>query len=122
MSDAPDRPSSTGSKRTPAGVSAALTNPPFGRADAFIRHALKLGLPTIVLLRWQAAEGEGRSDIIDRHLRRVWLGRRRLPMMHRQGWDGPRLKTGGLPYAWFCFEPSPNDAGFVVKRINWGAP
>jgi hypothetical protein len=86
-------------RKAPADVSAIVTNPPYGRADAFIRHALKLGLPTIVLLRWQAAEGEGRSDLIDGHLVRTWLGRRRLPMMHRENWDGPRTESGGAPFA-----------------------
>jgi hypothetical protein len=109
-------------RKAPAGASAIVTNPPYGQSDAFVRHALRLGLTTIVLLPWQRAEGEGRSDIVDKHLRRVWLGRRRLPMMHRQNWDGPRLKTGGLPYGWFCFEPKPKaDPAFSTIRTNWGA-
>ena len=77
----------------------------------------------IVLLRWQAAEGEKRSDIIDGHLRRVWLGRQRLPMMHRQNWDGPRTKSGGSPFAWYVFEPGMRGLPyFEVRRITWWAP
>ena len=61
----------------------------------------------IVLLRLAALEGTARSDLIDHHLRRVWLGRERLPMMHREGWNGRRLGQAGAPFAWFVFEREP---------------
>jgi len=76
--------------RPPSGVTLVLTNPPYRDADRFIRRALALGLPAVVLLRLMALEGAGRSDLMDRHLRRVWAGIERLPTMHRQGWEGPR--------------------------------
>lgn len=105
----------------PADVSAIVTNPPFRFADEFIRHALELGLPVIVLLRLQALEGVGRSDIIDRHLRRVWLGRQRLPMMHRAGWTGKRTRSGGAPFARFVFTPAVRRGPIELQRINWSA-
>jgi hypothetical protein len=104
-------------KRAPAGVSAIVTNPPYGQSDRFIRHAISLGLPVIVLLRLQALEGVARSDIVDRHLRRIWAGRQRLPMMHRDGWTGPRTRSGGAPFAWFVFMPGARRGPIEVQRI-----
>jgi len=106
-------------QKPPAGVSVIVTNPPYRDVDAFIRRGLSLGLPVIVLMRLQALEGSARADIIDRHLRRAWLGVERLPMMHRAGWDGPRTATGGAPFAWFCFEPGARNDDIRVRRISW---
>ena len=107
---------------SPAGVSAIVTNPPYKSADAFIRHGLSLGLPVIVLLRLMALEGAGRSDLMDRHLRRVWAGIERLPMMHRQNWKGPRTAFGGAPFAWFTFEPSERQGPVAFERVSWREP
>lgn len=106
--------------RAPMGVAAIVTNPPFKLADQFIRHGLTLCPTVIMLLRWAYAEGAGRSDIIDKHLSRVWLGRERLPFMHRDGYDGPKNSNSGAPFAWFVFERRPFLAGaFMVRRISW---
>ncbi len=89
-----------------------VTNPPYKLADDFIRHGLGLGLPVIVLLRLMAIEGAGRSDLIDNHLR--------LPTMHREGWDGPRMSASGAPFAWFVFEPGPRGNEPVeLRRMSW---
>ncbi len=105
--------------KPPPGVTAIATNPPYKLADDLIRPGLDLGLPVVVLLRLMALEGSGRSDLIDRHLRRVWLGIERLPMMHREGWQGPRTKSGGAPFAWFCFEPVARQGPIEITRISW---
>lgn len=103
----------------PADVAAIVTNPPFMLADRFIRHGLSLGLPVIVLLRLMALEGAGRSDLIDRHLRRVWAGRERLPKFQRDGWTGKTIATETAPYAWFRFEPEPRDSAIELRRMSW---
>ena len=107
--------------RAPADVQTIVTNPPFKLADQFVRHALRLVPTVIVLLRWAYAEGANRSDIIDGHLSRVWLGRERLPFMHRDGYEGPKNSNSGAPFAWFVFEQQKRipDSGFVVRRISW---
>lgn len=107
--------------RAPADVDAIVTNPPFKLADQFVRHALTLAPKVVMLLRWAYAEGAGRSDIIDGHLARVWLGKERLPFMHRDGYEGPKNSNSGAPFAWFVFERQKRipDAGFVVRRISW---
>jgi len=58
-----------------ADAEAIVTNPPYKNADAFIRRGLfHFGLPVIVLLRLAALGGANRSDLVDRHLVRVWAG------------------------------------------------
>jgi hypothetical protein len=109
-------------RTAPAGAGAIVTNPRFRLADDFVRHGIALGLPVIVLLRLQALEGAGRSDLIDRHLRRVLVGIERLPMMHRQDWTGPRTKNGGAPFSWFCFAPGVRNGPVELGRISWRAP
>jgi hypothetical protein len=101
-------------------LQAIVTNPPYRWADNFIRHGLfQLRLPVFVLLRLMALEGAGRSDIME-HLRHVYIGIERLPMMHRPGWKGKKLKQGAMPFGWFCFLPEKNRDGFFsASRLSW---
>jgi hypothetical protein len=98
-----------------------VTNPPYKLADKIIRHGLKLDCTVIVLQRLMAIEGRNRSDLIDRHLVRVWAGIERLPMMHREGWNGSKIKASGSPHAWFVFSPIVNRTGqpIELRRISW---
>lgn len=100
-----------------------VTNPPFKLADQFVRHGLYLGCTVIVLLRLMAIEGAGRANLIDRHLVRIWAGIERLPMMHRDGWEGTRIANSGAPFAWFVFEPTPrSDRPIELRRMSWRSP
>lgn len=105
--------------RAPAGVKTIIGNPPFKLANEFVRHGLTLAPTVIMLLRLAYLEGEGRSDIIDNHLRRVWLGRERLPMMHRRGWDGPVIGNVAMPFAWFVFTQKPTNGLIRMRRTSW---
>lgn len=100
-----------------------VTNPPFKLANEMIRHGLALGCDMIVFLRLAAIEGAGRSDIIDRHLRRAWIGIERAPAMHREGWTGNKLIHAGAPHAWYHFAALPWPAGSPIQttRISWRA-
>ena len=110
--------------RAPEGVEAIVTNPPYKLQDAFLRHAITLVPRTYVLLRLMALEGAGRSDLIDGHLVRVWAGIERLPMMHREGWEGAKLSNSGAPFAWFVFDREPRPSGIPIelRRMSWRAP
>jgi hypothetical protein len=68
-----------------------------------------------------ALEGAGRSDLIDRHLLRVWAGRERLPMLHRDGWGGARVVSSGMPFAWFVFSRAGRSSRKAVelRRMSW---
>lgn len=111
-------------RQAPEGCDCIVTNPPYKLADAFIRHGMTLVPTVIVLLRLMAIEGAGRSDLIDRHLVRVWAGIERLPAMHREGWMGNRLKGAGVPFAWFVFSAKPRPAGSPIElmRMSWREP
>ena len=100
-------------------IDAIVTNPPFKQADNFIRKALSLGAPTIVLLRLMTLEGAARSDILQ-HLHHVFVGIERLPKFQREGWEGKRLKSETAPFAWFLFRPQKRHGDtFTVSRISW---
>lgn len=108
-------------RQVPERVRWGVSNPPYKLADEFIRHGVHtLGLHMAVLLRLMALEGAGRSDLIDKHLVRVWAGIERLPMMHREGWEGPKLGNSGAPFAWFIFAPwDRGGAPIELRRISW---
>lgn len=108
-------------REAPPGCKTIVTNPPFKMSDAFIRHGVALGCDVIVLLRLMAIEGASRSDLVDRHLVRIWAGVERLPMMHRDGWGGPRIGNSGAPFAWFVFsaERRPPSEPIQLRRMSW---
>jgi hypothetical protein len=88
----------------PDGIEAIVTNPPYKLADQFVAHALELPPLVVMLLRLAFLESERRTPILEfGRLARVHLFRRRLPMMHRVGWTGPKASSS-IPFAWFCWE------------------
>ena len=104
----------------PIGCDAIVTNPPYQRATEFARHALDLVPRVCLLLRLAFLESIRRTDILeDRGLARVHVFRRRLPMMHRAGWSGPRASSA-VPFAWFCWNRE-HRGPTVVDRIG-GSP
>jgi hypothetical protein len=91
--------------RAPDGVECILSNPPFKLAEQFIAHALQLCPRVIMLLRLAFLESTRRTAILDAgHLARVHVFSRRIPMMHRAGWEGRKANSGTL------------------SRIDWRAP
>jgi len=81
-----------------------LTNPPFSLAEEFVEHALELCPHVIMLLRLAFLESERRSHILDTgSLARIHVFRRRLPMMHRDGWTGPKTSSA-MAFAWFVWD------------------
>jgi hypothetical protein len=102
----------------PPGVECIVTNPPYKDAHDFVRHACKLCPIVIMLLRFAFYESERRCDILDNAgLIRVLCFRKRLPTMHRDGWEGK--KTGsGIAFAWFIWNR--RYRGITqLERISW---
>ena len=90
-------------ERAPAECSVSLTNPPYKLAEQFAMHALTLVPDVYLLLRLAFLESIGRTELLERSgLRRVLVFRRRLPRMHRSGWDGPRASSS-MAFAWMCW-------------------
>jgi hypothetical protein len=102
----------------PEGTEAIVTNPPFRFAEEFVAHALELSPLVIMLLRLAFLESERRCHILENcGLARVHVFRKRLPMMHRANWTGPKANSG-MAFAWFvwdCVHRGPT----TIDRISW---
>jgi hypothetical protein len=114
------------STRCPAGVDGIVMNPPFAQAALHVRHALQLCPFVVALLPLAFLEagnektesGRARLWCLDKgHLKLVLVFRDRLPMMHRDGWDGPKASSN-VPYAWFVFDGDHQGLA-SIKRISW---
>jgi hypothetical protein len=85
-------------------IAGIITNSPYKLAEQFIAHALSLVPFVAMLLRLVFLESERRTAILEgAGLRAVHVFKRRLPMMHRDGWDGPRASSA-IPFAWFVWQ------------------
>lgn len=104
--------------KAPKGCEMILTNPPHKLADEFVAHAIEICPLVIMLLRLSFLESERRTGIIEqRGLARVWVFRKRLPMMHRDGWTGPQASSA-IPFAWFCWNRN-HHGPTELRRISW---
>jgi hypothetical protein len=105
-------------EQMPAGCEAVVTNPPFQIADKFVARALNLAPLVIMLLRLAFLESERRRHILeDRGLARVHVFRKRLPMMHRDQWAGPKASSA-MSFAWFVWERD-HTGPTIINRISW---
>jgi hypothetical protein len=88
----------------PAGCDAIVTNPPYQIATEFAQHALDLAPRVYLLLRLAFLESDRRTEILEkRGLASVHVFRKRLPMMHRDGWNGPRASSA-IAFAWYVWD------------------
>jgi hypothetical protein len=98
-----------------------VTNPPFRLAEAFIRKAIADDCKFHAwLMRTNFLESVARLKLWRDHPpSRIWISSRRLPMMHRFGWEGPRASSN-VSYAWFVWD---NRDWAPVKRerttVDW---
>jgi len=95
-----------------------VTNPPFKHAGDFVRLACERAPYVAMLLRLAFLESEKRRPILDNgKLARVHVFRNRLPMMHRDGWEGPKV-TNPTAFAWFVWERN-HEGPTTLNRISW---
>lgn len=84
-----------------------VTNPPFKHDEAFLHHALALGVKKIcLLLRLTWLEGGGRGERVfggATPLARVHVFSARLPT-HRKNYLGDPDKAGMMALAWYVWE------------------
>jgi hypothetical protein len=108
-------------RQAPSECATIVTNPPFKLAGEFAAHALTLCPKVIMLLRLAFLESERRSSILDGgHLARVHLFRKRLPFMHRHGWEGRKHSNSGMAFAWFVWDRA-HVGPTELHRISWEA-
>lgn len=107
-------------QQLPIGVEAIITNPPFKNAAEFVVHALDLCPRVVMLLRLAFLESSRRAPILDGgHLARVYPFANRLPMMHRDGWTGPKV-SNPTAFAWFVWDRE-HQGPTELHRISWEA-
>jgi hypothetical protein len=105
-------------RKAPDGCEGIVMNPPFKLAEEFIAHALELSPLVIALLRLAFMESDRRTPILQgRGLARIHQFRKRLPMMHRAGWEG-RKANSGMAFAWFVWDRS-HAGPTTIHRISW---
>ena len=105
-------------KQMPPGCECILTNPPFQIVEKIVAHALELSPIVILLLRLAFLESERRCAILEeRGLQRILCFRKRLPMMHRRGWDGHKGNSG-MAFAWFVWDRG-HAGPATIERISW---
>lgn len=104
----------------PTYIGAIVTNPPYKLANQFAAHALLLAPKVIMLLRLAFLESDRRTPILDNGmLARVHVFRKRLPMMHRAGWEG-RKSNSGMAFAWFVWDRA-HKGPTELHRLSWQA-
>lgn len=105
-------------RTAPPGCSCIVSNPPFKNAGEFVAKALDLVPRVYMLLRLAFLESERRRSILDTgHLARVHVFRKRLPQMHRDGYEGKKASSG-MAFAWFCWDR--DHKGFTaLNRVSW---
>jgi hypothetical protein len=95
-----------------------VTNPPFRLALKFAQKALAETDYVALLLRTNFLESTSRLPFFRRHPpARIWISSRRLPMMHRHGWAGPRAPSNTC-HAWFIWDAGAERSG-IVGWFDW---
>lgn len=108
-------------RQLPIGVEAIVTNPPFKNAEPFVAKALELAPVAVMLLRLAFLESERRRGILDNgQLARVHIFRNRLPMMHRDGWQGNK-STSTTAFGWFVWRRD-HKGPTELHRLSWEWP
>lgn len=112
----------------PVGVTAIVTNPPYKLASECAAHAIRLAPRVFMLLRLAFLEaGDATAANLARRerafaldggrLARVIVFANRLPMMHRDGWDGNKVSSGAA-FAWFCWDRE-HQGPATLHRVFW---
>lgn len=108
----------------PPGCEAIVTNCPYRHAEQFIAKALDLGCPLVIMLlpiSFQEGQRPRRCRLLeDRGLARIHVFKERLPMMHRDGWEGPR-STSQRGFGWYVWVSGYRGMP-QLDRISWKDP
>jgi hypothetical protein len=89
----------------PPGIEGIVTNPPYKGARQFAEKAIsEVGYVALLVRSNFDVEGVARMRFRALHPpTRIWRSARRLPMMHRYGWNGPRAPSN-TPHCWLIWE------------------
>lgn len=99
-------------------IGGIVTNPPYRLAIQFAEKALQEVPYLALLLRTNFLESTARLPFFRAHRpARIWISARRLPMMHRHGWQGPRAPSNTC-FAWFVWDQAAQEK-CVVDWFDW---
>src|SRR5262249_30435162 len=105
-------------EKLPSGCEGIVTNPPYKLAEQFAAHAIAICPLVIMLMRLAFYESERRCDVLENcGLARIHCFRKRLPMMHRAGWEG-RKANSGMAFCWMVWDRS-HSGPTIIDRISW---
>ena len=100
------------------GVEGIVTNPPYRLAVQFAEKALREAPYLALLLRTNFLESTARLKFFRKHEpARIWISSRRLPMMHRHGWQGPRASSNTC-FAWFVWDER-SEQKRIIDWFDW---
>lgn len=106
------------SAKAPPEVNAIVTNPPYKLAVQFAQKAIKEVPYLALLLRTNFLESTARLTFFRKHPpSRIWISSRRLPMMHRYGWQGPQAPSNTC-FAWFVWDLH-SEQKRIVDWFDW---
>lgn len=97
-----------------------ITNPPFTLLCPFVERGLELAPYVAVFARSNWLESKRRFDWFTRNrlTRQIYISDR-LPMVHRPGFTGRRLKRSTITFSWFVFENKPYATDLRTRRLLW---
>jgi hypothetical protein len=99
----------------PEGIEAIVANPPYALGTEFVERALALCPKVVMLLRLTFLESARRRPLLEGgRFARLHVFRERLPMMHRDGWQGNKA-SNPTAFGWFVFERDHNGP----PTIHW---
>ncbi|WP_293862347.1 hypothetical protein [uncultured Alsobacter sp.] len=97
---------------------AIVTNPPYGIGTKFMRRCVEIAPYVAALLPINFLAGINRRPWHETSpLARVWVASRRLPMMHREGWDGPKASSS-MDTGWFIWSREHRGAP-AIRFYDW---
>lgn len=103
------------SKRT---ADVIVMNPPYLLAQEFVDTALERAPKVAALLRLPFLEsGKRKTWFESGPLARVWISARRLPMMHRGGWQGKKAGSA-VAHGWFIWDKRHSGAP-EIRWFDW---
>lgn len=95
-----------------------VTNPPFSMAHGFASRGITLASKVCLLLRVSFLGAECRyAWWRESKLARVHVFSKRLPMMHRDDYEGKK-STSNVDHAWFVFDRS-HVGPAIINHIVW---
>jgi hypothetical protein len=102
----------------PGAVDCIVTNTPFRESgpERFVSHGLELCRRVIILARLTFMESK-RPILESGAWVRAMPFKSRLPMMHRDGWNG-RKATNPNAFAWFVFDRDHDGSDATVHRLS----